>query len=70
VVGTALAEAPTPAGTRIAAVLRGSSVVMPDGATVLEAGDRLLAVTGPDVDLGALTRWAGCRDGHAPAADG
>lgn len=66
VVGSPLAAVPTPDGTRIAAVLRGTGVVVPDGATVLEAGDRLLAVVPDHTDLVALTAWAGCRVDDEP----
>lgn len=58
VVGRTLAEVPMPAGSRAAAVFRQGEVIVPTGSTELQAGDRLLAVTGDD-QVEALARWSG-----------
>jgi cell volume regulation protein A len=62
VVGRTLAAVPMPAGARAAAVFRDGDVIVPTGSTVLQAGDRLLAVTGDD-QVEALARWSGTDPG-------
>lgn len=55
-----LAEVPLPAGVRIGVVARDGEVLVPGGATRLDAGDRLvvMAVHRPDL-ADAVGRWAG-----------
>ncbi|HET8629875.1 MAG TPA: TrkA family potassium uptake protein [Thermomicrobiales bacterium] len=48
VVGLSLAEIPFPPGVLIAAIHRGADLVLPTGATVLEAGDEIIAVAKRD----------------------
>lgn len=48
VVGCRLGERPMPAGTRVAATVRGEHVLIPDGATRIEAGDMLVVVVPQD----------------------
>lgn len=43
--GRTLAEIPFPAGVVIAAVMRGAELILPTGATVLQEGDEVVAVT-------------------------
>jgi cell volume regulation protein A len=44
VVGRSLAQAPPPVGYRVATIVRGSEAVVPDGSTVLDAGDLVVLV--------------------------
>jgi cell volume regulation protein A len=69
VAGRTLASAPLPDGARVAAVFRADEVVVPDGATRLQADDRLLVVAQRRGDLEALVAWAaasGPGDAHPP----
>jgi trk system potassium uptake protein len=43
--GRTLAEIPFPAGVVIAAILRGADLILPTGATMLQEGDEVVAVT-------------------------
>lgn len=51
--GRTLSEIPFPTGVVIAAVLRGAELILPTGATVLQEGDEIVAVTKRDQE-GAL----------------
>ncbi|MGH9139423.1 MAG: potassium/proton antiporter [Acidimicrobiales bacterium] len=58
VVGQRLRDVPMPAGMRVSVLVRGNRSVVPDGDTVLAAGDLLIVVT--DASAGApglLDRW-------------
>ncbi len=58
VVGGTLARFRLPAGARVSAVVRGDQVLIPNGGTVLEAGDLLMIVSGPRPGLaGDLGHW-------------
>ncbi|GMV40049.1 MAG: potassium transporter Trk [Myxococcales bacterium] len=46
--GMALAETRLPAGALIGAVVRGDATIVPNGATVLTAGDRLVVIALPE----------------------
>ena len=48
VTGQSLADIPFPPGVVIAAILRGSDLILPTGATLLEEGDEVIAVTKRD----------------------
>lgn len=45
VTGQSLADVPFPPGVVIAAILRGSDLILPTGATLLQEGDEVIAVT-------------------------
>ena len=66
IVGKSLRQVPMPSRARIAAVVRDTRVVVPDGDTVLAADDLLLVIVpdGAGADR-ALTGWV---DGHARGA--
>ncbi len=51
--GRTLSEIPFPTGVVIAAVLRGAELILPTGATILQEGDEIVAVTKRDQE-GAL----------------
>jgi cell volume regulation protein A len=58
VAGGTLARFPLPGQARVSAIVRRDQVLVPDGGTVLEAGDLLMIVSGPKPGLrGALGRW-------------
>jgi trk system potassium uptake protein TrkA len=59
--GRPIAELNTPSGALIASVIRGDELVVPSGATVLEAGDRLVLISQPD-DYGPFLRLLLGRD--------
>jgi cell volume regulation protein A len=57
--GHALRDVPLPYTARVAAILRGDAVQVPDGDSLLAAGDLLVVVAPSDDRLqAALTRWA------------
>jgi trk system potassium uptake protein TrkA len=53
--GRRISELNTPAGALIASVIRGEELVVPSGATTLEADDRLVLITQPE-DYGPFLR--------------
>jgi potassium/hydrogen antiporter len=57
--GCQLIERPMPAGTRVAATVRGEQVLIPDGHTRIEAGDLLVVVVPQDDNavVERLERW-------------
>jgi cell volume regulation protein A len=55
--GQRLASVPLPPGLRVAWLQRGATAVVPDGDTVLQAGDRLLVICPIDHDLDLLEHW-------------
>jgi cell volume regulation protein A len=59
VVGSPLRSVPLPSKARVAAVVRDERTFVPDGDTVLVAGDRLLVVVPPDTRIDDLVDWAG-----------
>jgi cell volume regulation protein A len=61
VAGRALRDAPTPAGTRLAAIARGNAVLVPDGSTEILVGDVLIGVVGRD-ESHRLGDWLRGRD--------
>jgi cell volume regulation protein A len=54
VVGCRLEEHPMPPGARVSLIVRGRESVVPDGATVLEAGDVLVVIADQSADLEEL----------------
>lgn len=54
VVGHPLRDVPMPAGMRVSVIVRGELTLVPDGDTVLAAGDLLIVVTGASSDAAAL----------------
>lgn len=56
VVGRSLMDVPPPLEARVAAVLRGAEVVVPTGATTLEAGDRLVVFGAAQPGLAAAVQ--------------
>jgi trk system potassium uptake protein TrkA len=59
VAGRRLADVPLPAGVRLAVIDRGGEALVPTGATVLEEGDRLVAMAVGRLDLAeAVEGWA------------
>jgi cell volume regulation protein A len=59
VAGSTLAARPLPGPARVAVVQRAERTFVPDGATTLLGGDRLLVVFPYGCDLADLERWAG-----------
>jgi cell volume regulation protein A len=75
VVGRCLRDVPLPGRSRVGAVLRDQEVEVPDGDTVLAAGDLLIVVAPSDDRLAdRLTDWASARqapaEGDGPPDDG
>jgi trk system potassium uptake protein TrkA len=54
-VGRSVRDLSTPAGALIACVIRGEDVLVPSGATSLQAGDRLILISQPE-DYGTFLR--------------
>lgn len=58
VVGGTLAQFRLPGGARVSAIVRDDHVLVPNGGTILAAGDLLMIVSGPRPGLeGALGHW-------------
>lgn len=72
VVGLPLRDVPTPGDTRVSVVVRGTSSLIPDGDTVLHAGD-VLVVAAPARDAeatgAALLSWSGGSGRGEPTAN-
>lgn len=67
VIGAMLRDVPLPDNARVSVVVRDRVTFVPDGATVLEADDRLLVVFPHGFDLTDLDLWTfGASDGHDP----
>ncbi len=63
IVGRLLADAPPPLDARVAAVLRADEVIIPNGASTLQPGDRIVVFGPAGADLGpALDRWVAAPD--------
>ena len=58
VVGRTLATTPMPGGSRVAMLVRDDEGFVPEGGTVLQAGDTLLVVMPPGCDPAFLDAWA------------
>jgi len=56
VVGRPLAEVPPPLGARVSAVMRGGDVLIPTGASTLQAGDRIVVFGEAHPDLARAVR--------------
>ena len=69
VVGGTLAHFRLPAGARVSAIVRGDQVLVPNGSTILEAGDLLMVVSAPSPGLAdAFGHWLAGDLPRAPAA--
>jgi len=71
-VGQDLARLPLPRGSTVVAILRASHVIVPEGDSVLRAGDEVLVLTTPEVEdevVSVLLGPTGKRSTHAPALD-
>jgi potassium/hydrogen antiporter len=56
IVGQSLADAPPPHDARVAAVLRGTEVIIPTGSSTLEPGDRIVVFGADRPDLSAAVQ--------------